>query len=161
MFEEHDVRFTPGLNMLEDMSVLYKLLFFAKKLVCLPEALYFYNRTNQNAYSSIRINRQYEDGYLMLLCQMAAFREQQHISDPALTEAFRFFKARIMASMLLYGHKELIRTHKDLFREVGLREFMTCPNFPPHFKAVGAAYALKMGWGVSLLRALARKVLRE
>lgn len=50
---EHDIHWPVGVNMGEDLVVMTQLFCYAKKIVHVNEALYFYNRDNVNSYLNI------------------------------------------------------------------------------------------------------------
>jgi hypothetical protein len=52
LFVENNLSFIPGLNMWEDLTLLIKLMYFAQKIVHIPEAFYYYNVSNTGSYSN-------------------------------------------------------------------------------------------------------------
>lgn len=51
-FVSHDLRFTPGLKLAEDLELQYKYLFFAQKPIQIAESLYVYRRRNGSAMTN-------------------------------------------------------------------------------------------------------------
>ncbi|MFI3285107.1 MAG: glycosyltransferase [Rikenellaceae bacterium] len=50
LFEDHNLRFTPGVDFGEDYSLLPQLLYYSKRLATLRAPLYFYRTENEGSY---------------------------------------------------------------------------------------------------------------
>ena len=53
IYEQHDIRFTPGMNMGEDLTVMVKLFSYAQQVVFIDEPLYRYRQSNSASLTKI------------------------------------------------------------------------------------------------------------
>lgn len=52
LYIDNDIRVQDGVNMSEDLNVLPRLLYYAKKISCVPSVLHYYECSNMNSYTS-------------------------------------------------------------------------------------------------------------
>lgn len=55
LFVDNNIYFIVGLNMNEDLSVMFRLLYFAKKIAYVDKPYYKYNLCNGQSFTKIRI----------------------------------------------------------------------------------------------------------
>ena len=127
LYVDNNIYPTEGLNMCEDLSVIYRLLFFANKLAYLPEALYNYDLRNEASYTSVRMNAKYQLNFCDLLRQMDEFKIQNNMNKELLLN-FKYRKISILSLILLYGDLELFNDDKYLFDDISLEYIIRHPN---------------------------------
>ena len=155
LYDTYHIAWTPGLNEREDMSVMYRLMFHAIKIVYLPRPLYYY-RCPRYVHSSTRMNPMKQRCCIMLLQQMDEFRRAHRPLPHDLEQAFIHHKAEIMILISLYGDRADLKRHKQLFAEVTINDIAKHPNRPILHKLTGMLESMHLVPGVLLMRALLR-----
>lgn len=78
LYKEHHITCTEGINFLEDLSVTYRLFYFAKSITYINKPLYNYSKENINSYTSTWINEQSQKGMIKLTEQIQLFFEKEN-----------------------------------------------------------------------------------
>lgn len=135
---------TEGLNQQEDLSVMYKLMYFAKKISYIPKSLYFYSQENINAYTRTQMSAEKQANNIMLLRQMDEFRKQNAPMEQKLTQAFIYQKAMIYSTISLLGNRKDLSQNDDIFDEVKLKDIFTHPTMNRAQKTAGVLNLLHL-----------------
>lgn len=93
LYIENDIQYIEGLNMLEDISVMFRLLYFAKKTDKINIPLYHYYQGNINSYTAT-ISDNSKKNMLQLLDVMDVFFAKNETSSE-LKEYLNLFRLRI------------------------------------------------------------------
>ena len=131
LYVDNNIYPTEGINMCEDFSVMYRLLFFAKKITYLPEPLYNYDLSNGGSYTSVRMKPQYQLGFFSLMKQMEEFRLANNI-DESINLYFRYQKIELLSAMVLYGDLEIMKENNIFSKEINLKDVFNHPNQSLH-----------------------------
>ena len=129
-----------GLNMREDLSVMYRLLHFAKTISYISKPFYNYIiRRGSISYSKMNLIQQKnaED----LIREMNNFCLQEKINDEQILNSFSFFKAGIKADILLYGNQQYM--DKALYKKLKFKNFTKHPQLALVQKTIGVLSLLK------------------
>lgn len=112
LYFDNDIRYIEGLNMLEDISVVYRLFYYAKHIEYLNVPLYHYYQGNVNSYCT-QISIQSKQNILQLIELMTVFFNEHHITED-ISAAFECFKIRTGILLLMYStsYKEYTNTIK-------------------------------------------------
>ena len=125
LYVQNDIWPIQGLDMREDLSVVYRLLYFAKKLAYLP--IPFYNYVlREGSISADRMSEKQQNNAQDLIEHMNCFYSKEHIKDESLLAALSFFKAYIKSEILLHGTISLIRN--ELFKGVRFSHYINHPH---------------------------------
>ena len=151
LFIEYNILPIDGLNMREDLSVMYRLLYFAKKLAYINQPFYNYV-LHEGSLSSLRMSEKQQKNAQDLIVNMNEFCAKEQIHDNDLLDAFKFFKASIKADILLHGTISLM--DDDLYKGVTLKYFLSHPSLSKYQKIM----ALVSATGINSFVVLARKV---
>lgn len=151
LYVKHDIWPIEGLNMREDLSVMYRLLYFAKKLAYINQPFYNYV-LHEGSISSLRMSEKQQKNAQDLIVNMNEFCAKEQIHDNDLLEAFKFFKASIKADILLHGTISLM--DDDLYKGVTLKYFFSHPSLSKYQKIM----ALVSTTGINSFVVLTRKV---
>ncbi len=125
-----------GLNMLEDLSVMFRMLYFAKKIAYTSSPFYNYNLTNVQSYTSNAYNAKNQENMFQLakLCQ--DFLQKNKCTD-SINLAFGYSLARIYSGFALYGDLAFLDKNKGLFGSVHIDAIKNHPNMPRTIKKAG------------------------
>lgn len=156
LYENNHIRFTQGLNMREDLSVTYKLFYYAKKIAYLPEPLYYYVQRKGSYCSAARAEKNQIDS-MMLVRGMNDFCKLESITDTGIIEAFNFSKASIYSFIVLYWNPRLM--DRSLFAGIRVKHFLFHPTLPIHCKIAGACALMKLQPVVYILRKIAKMLI--
>lgn len=125
LYVQNDIWPVQGLDMREDLSVIYRLLYFSKKLAYLPNPFYNYI-LREGSISADRMSEKQQKNAQDLIEQMILFYSKEHIKEANLLVALSFFKAYIKSEILLHGSLALIRN--ELFTGVHLSHYLRHPH---------------------------------
>lgn len=139
LYTENNIAFTQGLNMMEDLSVMYRLLYFARKLAYVPQPFYNY-ALRSGSISASKMNPMQQKNSQDLIMHMNEFCAHEQIIDNGIIEAFNMFKARVKCLILLYGN--IYGLDNSLYEDV---------KFYHILRNKYLSYALQIMGGVSLL----------
>lgn len=151
LYRKYHIAPIEGLNMREDLSVMYRLLYFAKKLAYINQPFYNYV-LHEGSISSLRMSEKQQKNAQDLIVNMNEFCAKEQIYDNDLLDAFKFFKASIKADILLHGTISLM--DEDLYKGVTLKYFFSHPLLSKYQKIM----ALVSATGINSFVSLARKV---
>ena len=125
LYLEHNIRITPGLDLREDSSIMYRLYFFANKVAHISTPLYnYYLDNNASLAHNIMTEAHQEDLYLLM-------REEQEfcknsVTDKALINAFKVdFITTVGYMSMMGGHKQFCK-NKDLVKFIKIRDMSLC-----------------------------------
>lgn len=117
LYVDNNIYPVEGLNMREDLSVMYRLMFFAKKLAYLPEALYNYILVREGSYTSQKMTISHQKNAYELIKQMKCFVDSNNC-EKDIVYAVDLFIASIYSSIALYGDVDDLKNNSDLFSPV-------------------------------------------
>jgi hypothetical protein len=103
LFSDNNIDTIPGINMYDDKSVVFRLLYYSKKIACTNVPLYYYNVRNEISITSQNPAKE-ENGAIRLIILMNDFFRDKEI-DSCVTDALNYFKIGIESMILLYGHR--------------------------------------------------------
>lgn len=154
LYIKNNVYPTEGINQLEDLSVMYKLLYFASRIAYISKPLYFYSMENPNSYTRIKMDEKKQTNCLQIIQQMDDFRQQNGPFKKSIEQALFYRKALILSSIALYGDIKRLRKCRVAFNGVSLKAIWSQPVMPKPIKAAGLLYKLHFIIGLNLLRFL-------
>lgn len=134
LFTQHEIWPIEGLNMREDLSVMYRLLYYAKKLAYIPKPFYNYV-LRAGSVSDGRMNPIQQRDAQNLLVEMDEFCAKEQVRDKDLLFAFYQFKAQIKIDILLFGNIKELRT--DLYKGIRIQHYCSHPKLPVTYKIMG------------------------
>lgn len=134
LYSDHQIQFIEGLNMREDLSVMYRLLYYAHKIAYIPKPFYSYVLREGSVSSGI-MNSNQQVNAQDLIEHVNKFFVQEHIQDQDLMDAFLQFKAKIKSTILLFGDSNALR--EELYKDIHVRHYSAHPNMPFILKAIG------------------------
>ncbi len=150
LYKEHHITCTEGINFLEDLSVTYRLFYFAKSITYINKPLYNYSKENINSYTSTWINEQSQKGMIKLTEQIQLFFEKENCKARLLEQAIDFFKLGVKATILLQG-KPIVSTD-NLHINTSLKEILSHPTLSIYFKSALILNYIHFQQGIKLLR---------
>ena len=153
LYVNNDIYPIDGLNVREDLSVMYRLFYFANKIAYLPDALYFYLIAREGSYTTTR-NEGYQKNSLDIIAHINEFAKE-YAWNTDLLGAFYRFKMIIYEDILYYGKPEYLIKNKRLFKGISLR-FVSRTSFYSFmfsFSALMHYYGFSFCfWLINLLR---------
>lgn len=133
-YKDYHIQFIEGLNMREDLSVMYRLLYFANKIAYIPKPLYFYVM-REGSISSTIMNKKQQRNAQELIEQMVCFFVHENIQDKKLLDALIYFKAQIKSTILLFGNVNELKN--ELYKDVKWYHYYSHPQIIFFLKAIG------------------------
>ena len=158
LFLANDIHFILDLNMCDDLSVMYKLLYFATKLAYIPKAFYNYNRTNENSYtfSQKEIYTKHTNSILLLIDDMIGFAKENRVygSKSKFDDLLKYKLASSFGAYLLLS-KDMSQVQDFVRRisSIGMKYYILTPN-AIYYKLCGIFYKLNLKFAISCIRKL-------
>lgn len=156
LYTQHHINFPYGLNLMEDLAVLFRLFYFSKRVVYVNKSLYNYNKTNSNSYTSRFLNDKYCEGYIDLDALIVSFF-QSHSSSNDVLCAVRQKHISLIASILFYASDNFIETHKSYLHSCTVKEVIRYSSLSLHYKAIVLLYIVHFYGLVNVIRKYFRK----
>jgi len=147
LYKEYNIACTEGINFMEDLSVTYKLFYFAKTITYISKPLYNYFKGNINSYTSSYINVQAQTGMIKLTKQIQFFFQKEK-NNPQINQAIIFFNLAVKATILLKG-KPYIKVN---IINSSLKNILFHPSLSSYFKAVLVLDYIQCPIGIKFLR---------
>ena len=145
-----------GLDLREDFSVLYKLVYYCKRIAYLPKAYYYYYR--QNASSMVNnYNEKSGKSGLLLIDDLSHFIEKERLGeiDSRLKEMVNYKIVSILCEYLLLSQeRQYLQEYIELVRAFKLRYYCLNPILPMHYKLTGIFYKIRLRNLASVIRVL-------
>lgn len=144
-----------GLDLREDFSVLYKLVYYCKRIAYLPKAYYYYR---QNASSMVNnYNEKSGKSGLLLIDDLNHFIEKERLGeiDSRLKEMVNYKIVSILCEYLLLSQeRQYLQEYIELVRAFKLRYYCLNPILPMHYKLTGIFYKIRLRNLASVIRVL-------
>lgn len=125
LFHNNNIHFSEGINMLDDMSVMYKLLYAARKINYVREPYYFYNKQNLNSYTTTKLNETSQTGLIKLINSIDEFINKEQLSCLALS--FIQFKINILQTIARKGDISIIQQNEPTFLDIQRQHIKHAP----------------------------------
>ena len=140
-----------GLNMCEDLSVMFRLVYYAKKIAYIPLPLYNYLLGRAGSYTSSKMNLSQQHNAIMLINLFDDFFRDKNISSEIYKE-IRYHKASTLCQIALFGDLTYYRQTKDIFNNVCLRDLLTQPTVGIRRKICGVLLYCKCIFVLNYIR---------
>lgn len=143
LYLKYDITFIEGLNMREDLSVMFRLLYFAKKISYISKPFYNYILTNTTSYTATKMSLAHQKNAFELIRLMQSFFDT-NLDTKEFQQAFKFFKAGIICSIALYGDLKYYKQEAFLFKDVCLKDIISKPASSKILKIAGILLTIKL-----------------
>lgn len=143
LYLKHDITFIEGLNMREDLSVMFRLLYFAEKIAYIAKPFYNYILTNTTSYTATKMSLAHQKNAFELIRLMQSFFDT-NLDTKEFQQAFKFFKAGIICSIALYGDLKYYKQEAFLFKDVCLKDIISKPASSKILKIAGILLTIKL-----------------
>lgn len=134
LYRDNKIQFVEGLNMREDLGVMYRLLYFAHKLAYVSKPYYNYV-LREGSISSAKMSMEQQKDAQNLISLMDDFFVNEKINDNDILDSFLMFKAQIKARILLFGNSKLLQ--EKLYKKIRLKHYYSHPTLPFSHKLMG------------------------
>lgn len=143
LYLDNKITYIEGLNMLEDISVVFRLFYFAQHIEYIPQPLYHYFQGNANSYCT-QMSPSSCENILDLLHLMKSFFVEHKVSA-TLLDSFNYFYASSILSILMsvnsftlyqkYAKYLNRHQHLDLKEMTQARKlvYLLCKKSPSYF----------------------------
>lgn len=159
LYTDNGITPEAGIDMREDMHVMYRLMYFAKKIAYLPEPLYYYRRNIPGSYTHKRMSPTAQRSAEVLIEHMDAFFKEQNITKASTLQAAAHLKAYLKAEIILCG--DISRMNKcGLYDNVPLSDIMSHPTGSRILKIASWCYYHHLRVLTTIIRAI-RKTIKE
>lgn len=115
LYQQHNIRFIPGMNMGEDLLVMLKLFAFAQRVSYLDRPLYHYGQSNADS-----LTKTYSERHIMEVSRNISEAEKFLLKSrfaSQLGDHFFFLKLNIKLPMLISGNTDNYRKWENWFPE--------------------------------------------
>ena len=136
LYTKYGISPTVGLNMCEDLSVMYKLIYYSNKISYLPETLYHYRQFVEGSFSSNKMPLKHQLNRIELLQQVDRFIKESTNNNEKLRKYFKYLVTRNKGEMLLYGDLNNMAYFNNRETILSFKDIMLHPNLHANFKIV-------------------------
>jgi len=155
LIEDNNIYPISGINMFDDKSVVFRTLYFAKKVKHVPLALYYYNKNNESSISSLKKDNQIKNA-LEIVKLIDSFFSGKEISIK-LGTSIEHFKIGVFAMFLLYGDKSSNYEIDSLRRKYSYKNIISQPKIPFYYKLSVIFYNCGFNLPIDFMRMIIRK----
>lgn len=152
MFAKHDIDFIEGVNMFDDKSVVFKALYYSKKVVAVNKPLYYYNKNNPNSITSQSKVKAIPSA-LQVVEEIDDFFKGKEMSS-RVHLAIDHFKIGIKGLILFYSMKEEDYDNELMKTDFKTASILSHPTIPIYYKFIIIAHQWKLRSIESLIRRL-------
>lgn len=103
LFVDNNIYFIVGLNMNEDLSVMFRLLYFAKKIAYVDKPYYKYNLCNGQSFTKNSYSEKSQKNMVQIVELCQSFSTQNHCQKEIL-QAIRYLQAWTYCTIALKGN---------------------------------------------------------
>ena len=151
LYFSNDIFPIEGLNMCEDLSVMFRLVYYAKKIAYLPQSLYNYLQGRAGSYTSSKMNLSQQDNAIMLIRLFEDFFRDKDVPSEIYKE-IRYYKAGTLCKIALFGDLAYYKQTKDIFNDVKFRDLLTQPTVGIRRKICGLLLYCKCMPALNIIR---------
>ena len=156
LYTENAIMPIDGFNMLEDMSVMYRLMFYAKKIAYLPVPLYNYIQYNPSAYTTV-LSLESKQNILDLIQLMEHFFERN--ANEAILYAFDCFKLTNKVMLIVTAKTSTERRkYLHLFPEINIKNYKNDIIFSNYIVLEMSSYGLFWANLISIIKIKLKKI---
>lgn len=156
LYLKHDITFIEGLNMREDLSVMFRLLYFARKIAYIPKPFYNYILTNTTSYTATKMSPAHQKNAIHISLLVEEFSKTHQISVE-IQKAFYYFHVAILTSILLYGTINNSEFKQPHFLKISFKSILTHPTLPFYYKLVGILFKFHCNYLIELIRQISKR----
>lgn len=156
LYLKHDITFIEGLNMREDLSVMFRLLYFARKIAYIPKPFYNYILTNTTSYTATKMSPAHQKNAIHISLLVEEFSKTHQISVE-IQKAFNYFHVAILTSILLYGTINNSEFKQPHFLKISFKSILTHPTLPFYYKLVGILFKFHCNYLIELIRLISKR----
>lgn len=121
LYAAHHIENPLGADYGEDYCITPRLVFFARKVVYLPEPFYCYVQYNENSYTKF-ITEKRADGLVMIISSLESFFRDYNVYDRYI-EDFNISKLKAKALILYFADRTVQKKYASLYREIPRKEY--------------------------------------
>ena len=144
-----------GLNMCEDLSVMFRLDYYADKIAYVPKPLYYYVIGRAGAYTSQKLSLPQQKNRTDLIVLFEEFFNDKTISQE-ISKAIHNHKVGLLCKIALFGNIDYYKQTKSVFADIRLIDIIS-QKILFILKISGIFLYLKMTFLLNGLRLMYRK----
>ena len=157
LYINNDVFPIDGLNMWEDLSVMFRLIFYAKKISYLSQPLYKYYFGRAGAYTSSVMNLSQQKNKIDLIILISNFFNDKDVPNE-IYRAIRFYKVGALCDIAMYGNIDYYNYKKDVFQEITFFDLLRHPKYSLRSKLCGILLHYNIIFFLNFIRWLRRQI---
>lgn len=154
LYTTNDIHFTPGFDICEDLSVLYKLAYYSKKISYIPKPLYYYRIGIGGTQTSLPYSAKRHRNMLELLRQVSLFIKKEGIKEGKIIEGFKYLISANRGMALLYSEMSEMNLFKEPEMQITLKTVFSHPCMHINHKIIVAMDLIKLKPMVYIIRKL-------
>jgi hypothetical protein len=152
LYTDNDIKFTIGLNMCEDLSVMHRLVYYAKNISYVPGAFYHYRQNVAGSFSSEKMPIKHQLNRIQLLEQVNEFITTKANNNQELKRYYTFMVIGNKGEMLLYGDLSKMEVFANDYMKFSIRNILSHPALHRNFKIITLLEELHLRPMVHLMR---------
>lgn len=155
LYVDNNIYPVDGINLLDDKSVTFRLIYFAEKICLLNEPLYYYNIANLQAITRIKRALKYPQtiAFVDLVDQFCA----SHEMDETMKRGIEEYKLIVSSAILYHANEKQLHSRQRYEDQVRWRVLFGTSAARFHHKLIVALSKLRLTPAVKLLRIIMGK----
>ena len=158
LYIDNKIRGIPEINCMEDLFLLFRLFFYAKKIDYVEDRLYNYNRQNINSSTYSTLSEKAQLGMQTLVSKVQDFFDALQILDLEYSSAIKNLEIRIYSILLLKGNLDESVWQKCF--TFHLHDIWCHPSLPFYYKMSLSCAILRFKTLVRMIRYFYRAAIK-
>ena len=157
LYIQNNIFCTENMNFLEDLSLTFRLFYFANKISYINIPLYYYYQENNNSASLNSLSELTQKNMILLAEQMQLFFNQNKLYSSLIIKALVYFKISLKAAILLNGLPLIQSSFLD--EKFRIKDIITHPTMSKKYQLVMLLDKFHLGIGIKVLRLLKQRLI--
>ena len=158
LYIDNKIRGIPEINCMEDLFLLFRLFFYAKKIDYVEDRLYNYNRQNINSSTYSTLSEKAQLGMQTIVSKVQDFFDELQILDLEYSSAIKNLEIRIYSILLLKGNLDESVWQKCF--TFHLHDIWCHPSLPFYYKMSLSCAILRFKTLVRMIRYFYRAAIK-
>ncbi len=132
LFIENNIEHVEGVNVCEDMSILFRLFYYAKKVAYCPHAYLHYVQYNTSSYTK-RLSERVRQNIISVVDLIYDFFINNNVRDKDLWQAFEYYKLTVKSILLISSGRKEREKYYTIYND-SVQHLNTHPGLAIYYK---------------------------
>lgn len=160
LYKNNGIKFIEGIDLSEDLMVLYKLVYYSQKITYVPEFLYHYRKDSPNSLSAQSLSSRYQKNRVAVLVDIAKFIETHEFKSNNVSQCHKYMIAGLRGEILFNGQIDDMSFFRSKSANLRLKDITGHPNIASIYKIMTILDFFRLTpfiWLIRLLKKIKQK----